>query len=142
MHNALYRSVSTAVVILAVSGSPKLQGKPPEDREIAAKLVGIWMAHPDQYGLSMKAGIYTFRADKTFVISGGFAHGGRHLDVEVAGKWWIENSVLFEEITKTSFPEVAPIGHVDRETILGISDEGCWLREEDGKEHFLTRYKG
>jgi hypothetical protein len=142
MHNALYRSVSAAVVILAISGIPKLQGKPPEDQEMAAKLVGTWMAHPDEYGFSMKTGIYTFRADKTFVSSGGFARGGRHLDVEIEGKWWIENSVLFEEITKTSFPEVVPLGHIYRGIILGISDEGCWLREEDGKEHFLTRYKG
>ena len=130
-----------AALILSVGFAFNAFAKPPSEPELVGKIVGTWMAHPNEYGLLLKGGIYTFRADKTFLGSGAFGSGSRHLDVSIEGNWWIEGNVLCQEVTKSSFPEIVPVGHVYRETILGISDEECWVRDDEGKEHLRTRYK-
>jgi hypothetical protein len=133
-------TLATAFVV-SVSFAFSTLAKPPSERELVEKIVGTWMAHPDEYGFLLKGGIYTYRADKTFLSSGAFGTGSRHLDASIEGKWWIEGNVLYQEVTKSSFPEIVPVGHVYRETILGISNEECWVRDDEGKEHLCTRYK-
>jgi hypothetical protein len=130
-------AIGLFAVILPFARSAEALGA----RDLAAKIVGIWMAHPGEYGTLLRSGIQTFRADKTFTDTGAFGSGGRHLDVQIEGKWWTEGNVLCEEVTKSSLPELVPVGRRSREIILGISEEEMWARDEDGKEHLLTRFK-
>src|SRR5207302_11003265 len=94
-----------AAMGLAVSFPFACSGGSPDSAHIVAKIVGIWMVHPDEYGRLLKAGIQTFRADKTFTDVGAFGSGSRHLDAQVEGRWWIEGDVLCEDVTKSSLPE-------------------------------------
>ena len=126
----------------AMSGLSAHSAEPADQRELAQKIVGIWMAHPDEYGTLLRSGLRTFRADKTFSERGDFGTGTRHIDAQIEGRWSIDGKNLRQEVTKSNLPEIVPVGRVFKATVLGITDEAMWVRDyEDGKEHLLTRFK-
>jgi hypothetical protein len=124
-----------------ISCAFKLQAKPLEDREAAAKLMGTWMIRPDDYASIMGAGIYTFRGDGTYLAQGTVKFRDRYVTVEGQGNWRIVKGVLIEDVTKSSVPEIVPIGRTYHDILLAVTDEQCWIREEDGTEHIWTRFK-
>ncbi|HEV3392359.1 MAG TPA: hypothetical protein VG103_02510 [Chthoniobacterales bacterium] len=126
---------------LAVALAFVTNAKPLDERDLASKIVGIWMVHADEYGPLLKGGLQIYRADKTFTDNGAIGSGSRNLDVQVDGKWWLEGDVLYEEVTKSSLPELVPIGRRFHDTIVAISEEEMLYRDEDGKDHLLTRFK-
>jgi len=135
------RIVSIGLLAALIACGFKLQAKPLEDREAAAKLVGTWMIRPDDYGSIMGAGIYTFRRDGTYLTQGSVKVRDHYITVEGQGTWRIAKGVLIQDVTKSSVPEIVPIGQTYRDILLAVTDEECWIRGEDGKEHIWTRYK-
>jgi hypothetical protein len=135
------RIVSIGLLAALIACGFKLQAKPPEDREAAAKLVGTWMIRPDDYASIMRGGIYTFRSDGTYLTQGSVKFRDHYITVEGQGTWRIDKGVLIEDVTKSSVPEIVPVGRTYHDILLAVSDEECWIREEDGKEHIWTRYK-
>jgi hypothetical protein len=133
--------VTPAFALLAVALPFVTTAKPPGEHDLAAKIIGIWMAHPNEYGQLLRGALQVFRADKTFADTGAVGSGSRNLELQIEGRWWLEGNVLCEEVTKSNLPEIVPVGRRYRETILGISEEEMWARDEDGTEHLLTRFK-
>jgi hypothetical protein len=132
--------LTSAITLLAVVLSTT-SAKASDERDLATKIVGVWMVHPSEYGTLLKGGLRIFRVDKTFTDTGTAGSGSRNLDVQIEAKWWLERDVLWEEVTKSSLPEVVPVGSRSRDTILAISEQEMLARDEDGKEHLLTRFK-
>jgi hypothetical protein len=97
--------LTSAITLLVVVLSITTSAKPSDERDLATKIVGIWMPHPNEYGLFFKGGIQTFRADKTLIGAGAVGAGSRNREVQIEGKWWLEGNVLCEEVTKSSLPE-------------------------------------
>jgi|SRR5689334_964009 len=128
-------------LVLGAGWMFQLQAKPLDDREATAKLIGTWMIRPDDHGLIMGNGIYIFRRDGTYTARGSVKVRDHYIDVEGQGNWRIANGVLFQDVTKSSLPEVVPIGRTYHDVLLGITDENCWIREEGGTEHIWNRYK-
>jgi hypothetical protein len=132
--------LTSAITLLAVVLSTT-SAKASDERDLATKIVGVRMVHPSEYGTLLKGGLRIFRVDKTFTDTGTAGSGSRNLDVQIEAKWWLERDVLWEEVTKSSLPEVVPVGSRSRDTILAISEQEMLARDEDGKEHLLTRFK-
>jgi hypothetical protein len=132
--------LTSAITLLAVVLSTT-SAKASDERDLATKIVGVRMVHPSEYGPLLKGGLRIFRVDKTFTDTGTAGSGSRNLDVQIEAKWWLERDVLWEEVTKSSLPEVVPVGSRSRDTILAISEQEMLARDEDGKEHLLTRFK-
>ena len=133
--------VSIGVVAALIICAVKLQAKPLEDREASAKLIGTWMVRPDDHSPVIGAGIYTFRRDGTYLVRGSVKFRDHYIDIEGQGTWRIVNGVLIQDVTKSSVPDIVPVGRIFHDILLGVTDEECWIREEDKTEHIWTRYK-
>ena len=135
------RLVLIGLVAALIACGFKLEAKRLEDREAAAKLVGTWMIRPDEYASIMSGGIYTFHSDGTYLAQGSVKFRDHYIAVEGQGTWRIAKGVLIQDVTKSSVPEIVPVGRTYRDILLAVTDEECWIREEDGKEHIWARYK-
>ena len=99
------------------------------------------MIRPDDHASIMSGGIYTFRRDGTYLAQGSVKFRDHYVTVEGQGNWRIVKGVLIEDVTKSSVPEIVPIGRTYHDILLAVTDEECWIREEDGTDHIWSRYK-
>jgi hypothetical protein len=134
-------SIGLLAALALISCAFSLQAKPLEDRGVAAKLTGTWIIRPDDYASTMRGGICTFRRDGTYLAQGSVKFRDHYVTGEGQGNWRIVKGVLIEDVTKSSVPEIVPIGRTYHHILLAVTDEGCWIREEDGTEHIWTRFK-
>jgi hypothetical protein len=127
------------LLLIALAGS-QLAATPPPDAEATKLLVGDWVVPPEQYTATSKAGGFTFRPDGTFSSYGVFHIGDKDLRIEVEGKWSVKDGLLIEELTKSSQPQMAPVGTVTKDTLLGVTDKEYRFRtEQGGVEHSYVR---
>ena len=131
------RTIRTFLATIFVAS--RLSAALPPDSEAAKLMKGSWAIPVEQYGGAVKDGGNTFRADGTFtsftVLPG---HGqDRRLDVE--GKWSIKDGILIEKVTKSSQPDIVPLGFTTRDTLLSVTQREYRLRTEQGKERSRLR---
>jgi hypothetical protein len=130
--------ISTAFLLVTLLVS-RLIATPPPDAEATKLLVGTWVVPREQYTATSKDGGFTFRADSTFSSYGVFRIRDQDLRIEVEGKWNIKDGVLIEELTKSSQPQMAPVGDLTRDTLLTVTDKEYSFRTERGVEHTYVR---
>jgi len=125
--------------VVAALVALQLFAAPPPDAEVSRLLVGSWVVPREQYTATSKDGGFTFISDGTFSSYGVFHVRDQDIRIEVEGKWSIKDGVLIEELTKSSQPQMAPVGTLTRDTLLAVTDKEYRFRTDRGVEHTYVR---
>jgi len=128
--------IAPVVVTLAFS---QLSAGPPPDPEATKVLIGSWVVPMEEYPATISDGGFTFNPDGTFSSFGVLRYDDQVMRLEVEGKWSIKNGVLIEELTKSSQPQISPVGTLTRDTLLVVTDRQYRFRTESGVEHTYFR---
>src|SRR4051812_22137236 len=120
----------TFYALLVALIATHLIAAPPPDAEATKLLIGSWVVPGEQYTATSKDGGFTFRADGTFSSYGVFHIPNQDLRIEVEGKWSVKDGVLVEDLTKSSQPQMAPVGSLTRDTLLIVTDKEYRFRTE------------
>lgn len=109
---------------------------PPTDTEAARLLAGTWVA-TDKPGVSDATMI--FRPDGTFLTHATLNIPGGPIKFQAEGKWRMEGGVLIEELTRSSHPNLAPVGLLTRDTLTSVTADEYRYRTERGEERGYAR---
>lgn len=139
--NIGFRVVASAVVVSIcfyafVTGCTTVRTAANEqDAYLSRQLVGTWEHVAQNTSQSLiESGEFVFRPDGTFT---SFAKGHRNgvaVRLDVEGKWRVANKVLIEEVTKTSLPNVIPMGQPTRDRVVSLQNGLLFTRSENGQE--------
>lgn len=107
---------------------------PPTDTEATRLLVGSWVS-----GEPRAPGGTTFKADGTFTSDGTFATRNGPITIKVEGKWHVKDGILIEELTRSSHPNIVPVGLTTRDTLLSVTEKEYRYRTEYATESGYKR---
>ena len=102
---------------------------PPTDTEATRLLVGSWTRDDPAFVTGM-----TLKVDGTFTSEGTFATRNGPITIKVEGKWHVKDGILVEELTRSSHPNIVPVGHISRDTLLSVTQKEYRFRTVDAKE--------
>ena len=126
------------VFILAIVALPVFGALPPDD-QVKEMLIGTWTVPVKEYDAAAKQGSFTFNRDGTFTYFDVFQIDKGEVRTDVAGKWWIKDGTLIEEVTSSAHPEFVPVGLVMQAPLLAISEREYRYRAGGGVEHTRVR---
>ena len=130
-------SIFLALIVLGGIGIAIVQPLP--DSKAIATIVGTWIVPSEQYTEVFRGDEFTFKPNRTFTSYAIFKIEDQEVRVEVEGKWRVEESVLIEEITKSSRKDIVPVGLITRDTLLEVTKNEYRYRSEDGQEGYHVR---
>lgn len=107
------------------------------DEQIRTKIVGTWL--PDEELARTLTGEVTYKKDFTFAGLILMKLPDRTVPWEFAGKWKVESGKLTYEYTKSSIPDLLPVGRVSTDRIISISDKEFVSITEKGKRQVRIR---
>ena len=112
---------------------------PPTDAEATKLLVGNWIIPPEECTDVCRGGGFTFKPDNSLSFYAVFHIVDKDVRIDIQGVWRVKDGVLIEEITHSSDPRWAPIGHVTRDRLLAVTANEFRFVTEEGEEHWRQR---
>ena len=125
--------------LLALFCVSPIMAAPPSDAEASRLLLGEWKG---QKRPGLVDSTMTFKADGTFDSSATIATPGGEITIKVEGKWRVEKGILIEELTKSSRPDLVPVGLSTGDMLLSVTDKEYRYRSEKGTEGVDVRPEG
>lgn len=128
----------TAISRAEDQGSDKAAEKskaPSFDRE---KLIGKWKHIIKGDGMVL-IGTTELKKDGTMQGRSKLTLAGKTITISMDGTWKLNGDILEETVTKSSHPELIPVGTVTKDKVLKLSDTEFTYEDEDGEEETETR---
>lgn len=129
------RTLLTTFLLALFCASPVL-AVPPSDAEATRTLLGEWVSAKKP---GLIAGAMAFKPDGTFSCQATFMTPDGPLTIKVEGKWRVERGILIEELTRSSHPNLAPVGLATSDTLVSVTKDEYRFRTESGKEDSYSR---
>jgi hypothetical protein len=130
-------SVALPLFLLVIASC----GAATED-DLQKRLVGKWHYRQEAGDVSVD-GYHEYLEDGTAKISGVLVTPKGKQTFECSGTWAIKGKKLTCKVTKTTLPDLLPVGTVVSDTIVSIDEKHLkYIDDEDGKEYTETRVKG
>lgn len=123
--------------VLMLVGSWVIAGEPTQ-ADIERLLPGKWRVAETAEGASMEV-ITTYGKDRSYTLAGVIKTASRDLTFGASGSWEVSGNQVKISITKSSHPDVIPVGLVGKDTYLAIDDKSITYKDENGDMATETR---
>ena len=106
----------------------------PPAPDLSPKLIGAW-----EYNQRMPAdraqvwGVTSFHPDGRLEVTGTVRAAHRVFDIHAAGRWTLDGEVLTTVIETSSYPELLPVGHTERDRIEDITEDQLTYTDARGQ---------
>lgn len=102
------------------------------------KLIGKWKHVSKSEGMTI-SGRTELKKDGTMTANGKITIDGKSTKVALEGTWKLNGDILEETVTKSSLPELIPVGTVTKDKVLKVTDTEFTYEDEEGEEITETR---
>jgi hypothetical protein len=133
---ASFLSFLSLAFVCTLTLGPKLESS---DSELAAKLVGTWTLSLTDPLTNKLSGEVTYKSDSSYEGVIFIKQSDETKRWDFAGNWKIEKSRLILSLTKSSVPDISPVGHVSSVLIDHITDKELVTILDDGKRQVRIR---
>src|SRR5262245_29262554 len=124
------KTLSFTFVLIALFESAVLEQEL-SDEQIRTKLVGTWLV--DEELARTLSGEVTYDKDFTFEGLIVMKLPNKTVPWKFAGKWKVEGGKLTYEYTRSSLPDLLPVGTVSTDRVISVGDKEFVSVTEKGK---------
>ena len=129
---------SVAITNAEEKASEKTSEKSKASSVDKEKLIGKWKHVTKEEGLTI-VGRTELKKDGTMTASGKFTVDGKSTKISLEGTWALNGDILEETVTKSSQPDLIPVGTVTKDKVLKVTETEFTYEDEEGKEVTETR---
>ncbi len=105
----------------------------PPSGEAAARLMrGHWILSQRNPDMQAEIVSLVLGDDGRLTLDEVYKTKDGQLRITKTGKWWVEGGTCYGEFTKSSHPDIAPVGYTTKDTILKLDDRVMELRTREG----------
>lgn len=108
-----------------------------EDVRLQSTLVGTWLSPSNTTNLVK--GEVTYRKDESFFGNISIASTNGIVQWEFGGKWKIEGKKLKLEYTRSTIPQIAPVGKITHDVIISLATNEFVFVDQYGKRQVRRR---
>ena len=123
----------TLLLLIKLPAAAGEAAKVPTDEEATRLLVGGWILKVEPKEKMLGFGTIIFALDGRFTAELGINGAGKLNKVTIKGTWKVEKSVIVQEVTSSSVPQLLPAGVIGKDTILELNERALVSRDEEGE---------